>query len=57
MLSLLALSFFLGGVLGAFGFKHFGYISTVPLALVLVTLAGVPAMDDMRFFARRFMRK
>jgi uncharacterized membrane protein YoaK (UPF0700 family) len=46
MLSLLATSFFAGGVAGAFGFKHVGYLCTVPLALVLVALACVPAMDD-----------
>jgi uncharacterized membrane protein YoaK (UPF0700 family) len=54
MLSLLALSFFFGGVVGAFGFKHLGYIATVPLALVLITLAIVPAFDDVRRWLRRF---
>ncbi|KJH75648.1 MULTISPECIES: YoaK family protein [unclassified Pseudomonas] len=57
ILILLALSFFFGGVMGAFGFKHIGYISTVPLAMVLVTLAIVPAFDDARLFVRRAMRK
>jgi uncharacterized membrane protein YoaK (UPF0700 family) len=57
ILILLALNFFFGGVMGAFGFKHIGYISTVPLAMVLVTLAIVPAFDDARLFARRAMRK
>ena len=52
-LSLLALYFSLGGVLGALGFKHIGYLSTVPLALVLVTLAIVPALDDLSFLLRR----
>jgi len=54
MLSLLALSLFWGGVMGAFGFKHLGYIATVPLALVLITLAIVPAFDDVRRWLRRF---
>ena len=49
----LALSFFVGGVAGALGFKHLGYISTVPLALVLVSLAGVPAVDDLLTCVRR----
>jgi hypothetical protein len=44
-------------VVGAFGFKHIGYISTVPLAMVLVTLAIVPAVDDVRLYVRRVMRK
>jgi uncharacterized membrane protein YoaK (UPF0700 family) len=48
MLAWLVASFFLGGVLGAFGFRHAGYLCTVPLAVVLLVLAGVPAFDDMR---------
>ena len=57
MLTLLALSFFLGGVVGAFGFKYLGYIATVPLALVLITLAIVPALDDVRRWLRRWLRR
>ena len=57
MLTLLALSFFLGGVVGAFGFKYLGYIATVPLALVLITLAIVPALDDVRGWLRRCARR
>jgi uncharacterized membrane protein YoaK (UPF0700 family) len=45
-LTSLASCFFLGGVVGALGFRHLGYLSTVPLALVLVILAVVPAIDD-----------
>lgn len=56
LLALLLLFFFLGGVLGAFGFKHLGYVSTVPLALLLVTLAGVPALDDLRSLGKRVLR-
>jgi uncharacterized membrane protein YoaK (UPF0700 family) len=48
MLLALAGSFFLGGLLGAWGFKGFGYLCTVPLALVLVVMACVPALDDLR---------
>jgi uncharacterized membrane protein YoaK (UPF0700 family) len=40
--------FFLGGVTGAMGFKHIGYASTVPLAGVLIVLAIVPRVDDLR---------
>lgn len=57
VLTLLALSFFLGGVVGAFGFKYLGYIATVPLALVLITLAIVPALDDVRRWLRRWARR
>ncbi|WP_194726416.1 YoaK family protein [Noviherbaspirillum malthae] len=52
-LVLLASSFFIGGVAGAMGFKHAGYLSTVPLALLLCVLAIVPAMDDVLGFMRR----
>ncbi|MBH9579299.1 YoaK family protein [Inhella proteolytica] len=45
--SLLA-SFLGGGLAGAYGFKAFGYRSTLPLALLLAALAAVPAMDDLR---------
>ncbi len=47
-LSLLCVAFFLGAISGALGFKHAGYVSTVPLALVLVALASIPAFDDIR---------
>ncbi len=41
-------AFVLGGLLGALGFKHLGYISTVPLALVLATLAAVQFLPQRR---------
>jgi uncharacterized membrane protein YoaK (UPF0700 family) len=40
--------FFLGGVAGAVGFRHAGFIATLPLAAVLLMLAIVPIMDDVR---------
>lgn len=46
--SLLVGCFFAGGVSGAFGFQHLGFLSTVPLAGVLLTLALVPMVDDLR---------
>jgi len=49
----LALSFFLGGVLGALGFKHLGYVVTVPLALVMILLASVPTIDDVSHWWRK----
>lgn len=42
----LVLSFLLGGVAGALGFKHLGYISTLPLALALLLLVLRPLLDD-----------
>ncbi|SFV17244.1 YoaK family protein [Pseudoduganella namucuonensis] len=47
VLCLLGLAFFVGGVAGALGFKHMGYVATIPLALLLVALASVPAVDDL----------
>jgi uncharacterized membrane protein YoaK (UPF0700 family) len=45
--SLLAL-FLAGGLAGAFGFKYLGFIATVPLAVVLLSMAVVPLIDDWR---------
>lgn len=53
LLSLLALFFFAGGIVGALGFKHMGYRATVPLALVLLALASVPIADDLAGWLRR----
>ena len=50
--SLLAL-FLAGGLAGAWGFKHWGYATTVPLAAVLLLLSVVPVLDDMRAVGRR----
>jgi len=47
-LSFLVVSFFLGGVLGAAGFKHFGYLATLPLAGILLLLSVAPVLDDLR---------
>jgi uncharacterized membrane protein YoaK (UPF0700 family) len=43
--SLLGL-FLAGGFVGAIGFKHIGYVATVPLAAILVVLAAMPIVDD-----------
>ncbi|OZI20328.1 hypothetical protein CAL26_22625 [Bordetella genomosp. 9] len=45
--------FLLGGVAGALGFKHLGFIATVPLAALLVLLAIVPVFDDLAALGRR----
>lgn len=54
VLSLLALFFLVGGVAGALGFKYLGYVSTVPLAIVLIGMASVPAYDDLSAAVRRW---
>lgn len=38
--------FFFGGLAGALGFKYAGYVSTVPLAALLLLLVLRPALDD-----------
>lgn len=48
LLGSLLLSFIAGGLAGAIGFKYLGFISSVPLAIVLLTLAVVPLVDDVR---------
>jgi hypothetical protein len=35
------------------GFKRIGYAATIPLALMLVTLASVPVADDLMVFVRK----
>lgn len=44
--AILIAMFFLGGVMGAAGFKYVGFISTVPLALALIVLAVAPRFAD-----------
>ena len=47
----LVLGFFLGGLMGALGFKYWGYITTVPLAALLWVLCLRPLLDDLRWRA------
>ena len=46
--AILILSFFAGGLAGAIGFKTIGYVSTVPLAIVLLILVIRPILHDLR---------
>ncbi len=41
-------SFFIGALLGAWGFKHVGYVSTLPLAVMLLLLVWRPVAADLR---------
>ena len=52
LLSGLLVMFFLGGTIGAFGFKWIGYLATFPLAGALIILAIIPVFDDIRHFFR-----
>ena len=40
-------SFFIGGLLGALGFKYAGFATTVPLAILLWLLALRPLLHDL----------
>lgn len=40
--------FFVGGIVGALGFQLVGYVTTVPLALLLLLISWRPVMADLR---------
>lgn len=44
----LILSFFGGGLAGAIGFKTMGYVTTLPLAVLLLVLVMRPILQDIR---------
>lgn len=43
---LLVVSFLIGGVIGAYGFKHVGFSSTIPLAIGLVIMSSAPVFKQ-----------
>jgi uncharacterized membrane protein YoaK (UPF0700 family) len=47
---LLITCFFVGGVVGALGFKHLGYVSSLALALILIVLVLRPLQQDLSHF-------
>lgn len=49
--------FFIGGVVGAIGFKSIGFIATVPLALLLLLFASIPIMDDISLVSSLYRRQ
>lgn len=53
--SLVAL-FFVGGVIGAVGFKHIGFAATLFLAAILLVLASMPVLEDVSVRVRRLWR-
>ena len=57
ILSLILVSFFLGGVVGALGFKHLGYSFTVPLATFLFLLGLRPIWYDIKLRFRWWRRR
>jgi uncharacterized membrane protein YoaK (UPF0700 family) len=48
LLGSLVVIFFTGGLIGALGFKHVGFLFTLPLAAALLLLAAVPVLSDIR---------
>ncbi|KQW51502.1 MULTISPECIES: YoaK family protein [unclassified Roseateles] len=40
--------FFVGGLVGALAFKHFGFSATLPIALLLTLMAAPPLLHDLR---------
>lgn len=44
----LVLSFFFGALAGAIGFKSLGFVTTVPLALILLVLVLRPVLQDLQ---------
>lgn len=56
LVGLLLASFIAGGITGALGFRHFGFKTTVPLALFLVLLAGRPLLLELRLLLRHLRR-
>jgi uncharacterized membrane protein YoaK (UPF0700 family) len=50
-------SFFVGGLLGAVGFKAVGFITTVPLSVLLLMLVWRPVVNDARSWVDRIHPK
>lgn len=48
LLASLVTLFFVGGVAGAVGFKHLGFAASLALAAILLALAIVPVLDDIK---------
>ncbi|MFW6598890.1 YoaK family protein [Propionibacteriaceae bacterium Y2011] len=48
LLVLLVSAFILGGVAGAIGYQVIGFVTLVPMAMVLLGFAAIPVVDDLR---------
>ncbi|WP_243295085.1 YoaK family protein [Geothrix mesophila] len=57
LLLLILVSFIVGGVSGALGFRHIGFKVTVPLALFLCFLAARPLLLEVRLLLHRLRRQ
>lgn len=47
--------FFVGGVMGALGFKAFGFIAILPIACALMFIAFFPILDDILFYSHSIL--
>jgi uncharacterized membrane protein YoaK (UPF0700 family) len=56
LLTSLITLFFVGGVIGAVGYKHVGFLFTIPLAAMLLLLAAMPVIDDLRRYHQLALR-
>lgn len=56
LLATLVFLFFVGGIVGAIGFKQLGVSSALVLAAMLTVLAAVPLSDDLGYRLRRLRR-
>jgi len=54
-LSIILSAFFLGGLTGAWAFKHIGFSATLPIAALLMALAAPPLLQDLQ--AQRLLRR
>lgn len=57
VLGLLIGMFFLGGLVGALGFKHIGYSMTIGLAAILLPISLQPFIDDLQIRYRLSRRR
>lgn len=53
LLGALLLAFTLGGLIGAYGFSHLGFVTVLPLSALLGLFAMVPIIDDLLSWRRR----
>jgi uncharacterized membrane protein YoaK (UPF0700 family) len=56
LLVLLLAAFFAGGVVGAIGFSHLGFLFSLPFALLLLLVAGPPLAEDILMRSARVRR-
>jgi uncharacterized membrane protein YoaK (UPF0700 family) len=53
ILGALLFAFLAGSIAGAISFQSFGFMTTIPLALLLVTLAAEPILIDLGLLGRK----